>query len=93
MNYTDYTQTEMQWAEKQIFKKGKNRIEALQQDEFRLSSQVSSDLPAAEELKEIKDYVFRIDADTQQLRSAVQIQLDKLSELFPEFNFSATYGG
>ena len=93
MDNPDYPQTEMQWAEKQIFKKGKNRIEALQQDEFRLSSQVSSDLPAAEELKEIKDYVFRIDADTQELRSAVQIQLDKLSELFPEFNFSATYGG
>ncbi len=50
-------------------------------------------LPLVEELREIKNYVFRIDADTPALRAAVQVQLDKLSELFPEFNFSATYGG
>lgn len=68
-------------------------IEALQQSGFNLSSQVSSNLPLAEELKGIKNYVFRIDADAPALRSAVQVQLDKLSELFSEFNFSATYGG
>ena len=56
---------------KAIFKKGRKRIEALQQSEFNL---------------------FRIDADTPALREAVQVQLDKLSELFPEFNFSAIYG-
>lgn len=93
MDNPDFPQTEQNWAEKQIFKKGKNRIEALQQEEFRLSSQFSSDLPSVDELKGIKDYVFRIDADTPELRSAVQTQLDKLSELFPDFNFSAIYGG
>ena len=93
MDNPDFPQTELQWAEKQILKKGRNRIEALQQSEFKLSSQASSNLPLVEELKGIKNYVFRIDADTPALREAVQIQLDKLSELFPEFNFSATFGG
>ena len=76
MDNPDFPQTELQWAEKQIFNKGKNRIEALQQDEFRLSSKVSSDLPSAEELREIHNYIFRIDADTPELRNAIQIQLD-----------------
>jgi hypothetical protein len=78
---------------KSKLKKGKNRIEALQQNEFNLSSKVSSSLPSVEELKAIKNYIFRIDADTLELRDAVQIQLDKLSVLFLEYNFSATYGG
>ena len=93
MDSPDFPQTELQWAEKQIFNKGKNRIEALQQDELRLSSIVSSELPSADELKEIHNFIFRIDADTPELRDAVQIQLDKLSELFPEYNFGAIYGG
>ena len=93
MDNPDYPQTELQWAEKQIFNKGKNRIEALQQKEITLSSTVSSALPSIEELKEIKTFVFRIDADTPELRNAVQIVLDKLSEIFPEYNFSAIFGG
>ena len=49
-----------------------------------MSSKVSSSLPSVEELKAIKNYIFRIDADTLELRDAVQIQLDKLSVLFLE---------
>ena len=78
--------------EKQI-KKGKNRIEAIQQNEYKLSSQLSSELPAIEDIKEIRNYVFRIDADTPALRSAVQDQLDKFSVLFSEYIFDIIYGG
>ena len=93
MENPDFPQTEVQWAEKQIFKKGSNRISSLQQPEFKLSSQVSANIPSVDELKNINDYVFRIDADTPKLRDAVQTQLEKLKTKYPEFNFSATYGG
>jgi len=37
--------------------------------------------------------VFRIDADTPELRAAVQIELSNLKEKYPDYNFSATFGG
>lgn len=58
-----------------------------------MSSQTSTGLPSIDELKEIRNYTFRIDADTPELRRAVQHQIDRLSELFPDFNFNAIYGG
>ncbi len=89
----DFPQTELQWAEKQILKKGRNRIRALQQEDFTLSSLVSSELPSIEELKQIRTFVFRINADTDALRSAVQSQVDELARLYPDYNFSVKYGG
>lgn len=55
----DFPQTEQQWAFKQIYKKGSNRI----------------------------------DTDTPALRQAVEGCLDKLRAKYPEYNFSAIYGG
>jgi hypothetical protein len=37
--------------------------------------------------------VFRIDADTPELRKAVQQELDNLKSTYPNYNFSAIYGG
>jgi len=91
MDNPDVPQTESQWAYKQIYKKGANRINALQQSNFTLSG--SDNLPNAEELKNIKNYVFRIDADTPELRKAVQQELDNLKSTYPNYNFSAIYGG
>ncbi len=93
MENPDFPQTEAQWAFKQIYKKGSNRINALQQTDFTLSSSVVDTLPDVGELKGIKDYVFRIDADTTELRAAVQVELDNLKVAYPDYNFSATYGG
>ena len=58
MDNPDFPQTEAQWAYKQIYKKGSNRINALQQADFTLSG--NGNLPDVESLKGIKDYVFRI---------------------------------
>lgn len=91
MDNPDVPQTEVQWAFKQILKKGANRIYALLQTDFTLSGEGS--LPDVESLKSIRDYIFRIDADTPALREAVQKQLDNLKAAFPDFNFSAIYGG
>lgn len=71
--------------------KGSNRINALQQADFTLSGKGS--LPDTESLKGIKDYVFRVDADTPALRAAVQKELDNLKVTFPDYNFSAIFGG
>ncbi len=91
MDNPDFPQTEAQWAYKQIYKKGSNRINALQQADFTLSGNGS--LPDVESLKGIKDYVFRIDADTPGLRAAVQKEMDNLKVAFPDYNFSAIFGG
>ena len=91
MDNPDFPQTEAQWAYKQIYKKGSNRINALQQSDFTLSG--AGSLPDVKELKGIKDYVFRMDADTPGLRAAVQKELDNLKATFPDYNFSAVYGG
>ena len=77
----DFPQTELQWDEKQILEKGKNRIRALQQEDFTLSSLVSSELPSIEELKQIRTLVCRINADTDALRSAVQSQVDEVGKV------------
>lgn len=91
MDNPDVPQTEAQWAYKHIYKKGFNRIIALQQADFTLSGNGS--LPDDELLKSIKNYVFRIDADTLELREAVKRELDNLKEAFPDYNFSAIFGG
>lgn len=93
MENPDFPQTESQWAYKQIYQKGSNRIKALQQTDFSVSSSVTNNLPDVEDLKGLKDYVFRIDADTPELRAAVQVELDNLKVAYPDYNFSATFGG
>ena len=91
MDNPDFPQTEAQWAYKQIYRKGSNRIIALQQAEFTLSG--SGSIPSVDSLKAIRNYVFRIDADTPELRAAVQAELENLKLEFPNYNFSAVFGG
>ena len=90
MENPDFSQTESWWVYKQIYRKSSNRIKALQQTDFNVSSSVTNNLPDVEALK---DYVFRIDADTPELRVAVQVELDNLKVVYPDYNFSATFGG
>ena len=93
MENPDFPQTEIQWANKQIYKKTINRIDAINQSEYSLSIVGSDSVPEIESLKNINNYVFRIDADTPQLRCAVEICLEKLRIKYPDYNFSAVYGG
>ncbi|MEW4431262.1 WXG100 family type VII secretion target [Paenibacillus pabuli] len=93
MDNPNVPQTEEQWALKQIFKKGSNRIIALQQTEVKLSSSISQDVPLFEDITNIRNYVFRIDADTPKLRLAVQNELNNLKTKYPDYNFSAEFGG
>ncbi|SCY39527.1 hypothetical protein [Butyrivibrio sp. INlla14] len=93
MENPDFPQTEQQWAYKQIYKKGSNRIKAISQPEYWLSIVGSEDCPSVESLKSIKKYVFRIDADTPALREEVEKCLNMLRKEYPEYSFDVIYGG
>ncbi|MCR5608039.1 MAG: hypothetical protein K6G26_03165 [Lachnospiraceae bacterium] len=93
MENPNVPQTEVEWAEKQIFKKTKNRIEEINQSEYRISITGGGEVPEIGAIKDIKNYVFRIDANTDKLRAAVEEQIVKLKELYPDYEFSAVYGG
>ena len=93
MENPDFFQTEQQWAYKQIYKKGCNRIEALNQSKYTLSIVGSENVPEIKSLKSIRKFVFRIDADTPELRQAVEQCLNMLRAKYPEYSFSAIYGG
>lgn len=89
----DVPQTETQWANKQILKKGENRIKALSQNEFSVYIDGEEYSFLSSELKDVRSYVFRINADTPELRIAVEDCLEQLRILYPDYNFSAVYGG
>lgn len=93
MDHPNVPQTEEQWARKQIFDKGDNRIEAISQEKFTLSIKGSDDLPDIEQLKSIRKFVFVIDADTYALHQAVEHSLNMLRWKYPEYEFLAIYGG
>ncbi|MDB7100836.1 hypothetical protein PM730_03610, partial [Enterococcus mundtii] len=93
MENPDFPQTEKQWAYKHIFKKGSNRLDVLNQTEISISGIDSSLVSSMDEIKNIKDYTFRIDTDTPALREAVQEQINNLKTKYPDYNFNVTYGG
>lgn len=74
----DVPQTETQWANKQILKKGENRIKALSQNEFSVYIDGEEYSFLSSELKDVRSYVFRINADTPELRIAVEDCLEQL---------------
>ncbi len=87
-------QTPEQFADKQIYTKTKNRINNLfEATGTREAKRNSLNVPNIEELKEIKEFRFRLDGDTPALRSAVENSLNKLRLEFPDYMFSAEFGG
>lgn len=97
MDNPDFPLTEQQWAEKQILGKGGKRIAALQNDNLKVTIETQSGEVldcsfTVPELKDINDYVFRINADTSELRAAVEDCLNELRSAYPDMNFSAIFG-
>ncbi|WP_340398806.1 WXG100 family type VII secretion target [Paenibacillus sp. FSL H8-0079] len=87
-------QTPQEFADKQIFTKTRNRIFALENaTSTRTTVHGSQEIPALQEIKGIKEFVFRLDGDTPKLRQAVNKSINKLKEEFPDYKFSATFGG
>ena len=87
-------QTELQWAQKQIYHKTVNRIDIIQSaTSTRSTTNGSQNVPSVSDIQSINNYVFRINADTPALRTAVQNRIDQLKIKYPSNNFSAQFGG
>nr|WP_154888379.1 WXG100 family type VII secretion target [Paenibacillus xylanexedens] len=87
-------QTPQEFADKQILTKTRNRIFALENaTSTRTTVNGSQEIPALQDIKGIKEFVFRLDGNTPKLRQAVNKSINKLKEEFPDYKFSATFGG
>ncbi len=94
MSNPNVPQTELQWAQKQIYNKTVNRIDTIQSaTSTRSTTNGSQNVPSVSDIQSINNYVFRINADTPALRTAVQNQIDQLKIKYPSYNFSAQFGG
>lgn len=95
----DVPQTESAWAETQIWKKGKKRLDALSMKSNEIFAFFTNEEGNVEkcnylvrETQAIEVYVFRINADTPELRIAVENVLERLRRDYPKYKFSAIYG-
>ena len=87
-------QTAQQWAEKQILNKTITRIENLKvATATRVTVNGTQIVPTIDEIRNINKFTFRMDADTAELRQAVEAVLDQLRTKYPGYTFDATYGG
>ena len=87
-------QTPEQWATKQIYEKSVTRIENLQNAAVstRATGNGSQTIPSLGEIKSIRKLEFRIDGDTPELRNAVEKTIKDLSQKYPDWRFSTTFG-
>lgn len=88
-------QTTHEWANKQIFTKTQDRIKALENNAVatRATKDGTTDIPGFAEIKDFKKFEFRIDADTPELRQAVNNSIDQLRIEYPEYTFEVIFGG
>ena len=86
-------QTADQWATKQIYDKTSVRIQNLQKAvATRATVNGTKDVPKLSDINNIKKFVFRIEADTPEIKSAVNDAMSKLSRQYEGYTFEATYG-
>lgn len=87
-------QTPENWAQKQIYEKSVTRIENLRNvaTATRKTVNGSKDIPTLEDIKDIKSLEFRVDSDTSELRKAVEKSIEDLSQKYPDWKFTATFG-
>jgi hypothetical protein len=93
------------WAEKQIYKKTKNKIEFIKNKAdhvyFDPKSQGSPHLPTIEQVKGIKKFEFRLQVDQgvlkpeimEALRTEIDAAIKTLKTEFPDWSFEIIFGG
>jgi|GEM_PF-3375228 len=88
-------QTPQQFADKQILTKTRNRINELQNNatSTRATKEGSREIPELDSIKNIREFVFRLDGNTPELKQAVENSLNQLRKEFPDYKFSAIFGG
>lgn len=86
-------QTAQQWADKQILVKTRNRIQALRDGTAtRVTKNGSKIIPKIESIRNFKEFVFRLDGDSLELKQATENAVNLLAQEFPGYKFSATFG-
>jgi len=86
-------QTPQEWVQKAIYEKTKTRIENLAKaDRTRKTDTGSENVPTIDQLREIKNIRFKIDAPKKVVSEAVNSSMQRLRNEFPDWNFSAEYG-
>jgi hypothetical protein len=87
-------QTPQQFADKQIMTKTRNRINELENaTSTRATKNGSTEIPDLDSIKNIREFVFRLDGNTPELKQAVENSLNQLRIEFPDYKFSVVFGG
>lgn len=88
------TQTTQQFTDKQLYEKTRNRIENLKEAlETRPTKDGSKEVPTLEEIRSIREFTFRMDGDTPELRDAAENSLNRLRQEYPDYTFNILFGG
>ena len=53
----------------------------------------SLEIPSLSDIKNIRKFQFKIDADTPQLRQAVNDSIEQLRTKYPDYTFEVKFGG
>lgn len=88
-------QTPQEFADKQILGKTRTRIHNLMNNAAttRPKATGTPEVPTLDEIRSIRDFVFRLDGDTPVLRTAVENSMNQLRQEFPDYTFKAIFGG
>ena len=88
-------QTADQFADKQIYRKTRNRIRKVASlaTGTRLTPNGSQAIPAIDDIMDVRTFVFRLEGNTPELRDAVMRSLSKLKSEFPDCHFGVRFRG
>lgn len=88
-------QTPQEWADYQIRDKTAVRINSALKDGVATmpTPEGSKIVPDIESFRNFREFIFRMSADTVELREATENALNDLRQAFPDYKFSATFGG
>lgn len=84
-------QTADNWASKQIHDKTVARIENLK-TATSTRPKIGDSAPTIDEIRDYKNLEFRVESTTQDVQDAVNKQIERLSEEFSDWNFTAVFG-
>lgn len=86
-------QTAQSWAVTHIYDKTAIRIANLEKaSETRPKIGGSDNVPSLDEIKDIREIKFRVESTESSVKVAVESQIKRLTQDFPEWKFSAEFG-
>ncbi|WP_227498527.1 hypothetical protein [Synechococcus sp. PCC 7336] len=87
-------QTPQQFVDRQIVGKTRNRINNLLNvaDSTRSTVNGTQNTPDLSDIRDIRSFVFRVEANSPELRTAVDNGLNQLRSDFPDFQFDVQFG-